>query len=471
MLDFDINKLMETRNKPENIKQLINQNDKDLYNYIDSFLEKESNQIFKNKYDVAIYTVGLSIYPILLSLSTIKPKKEIVLLCSEKSLPYGEIIKTYAFKLGYNQDQIKIVSQIKESDTASIYKVMEEVIKEYSNEIIAIDITGGKKPTIAAGFLGATLFEIKNTIHILYMDFLEYKNDNPIYGSEYLVKLINPSELFSALDFKVLQGLYKSHQYRAARRMSKIIKNNLEQLKASEIYDVTMQINQLEKIYAFSNLYELRTDFSYDKISSLLKQETTVKYLTEEELVFMEDLCECKQKIDQIIEEISKSSKKYRDEDSETELSMQIYNSLKSHLGLYYMALERYESAIRYKEIDYSGYLIRLCSVIELAGILLIGGRSNQLMQKINVLKIIKIKNKEFASLNIDKMISRLHKIRKLRNNSSIIHGFTSINTPDVNYEKDILTYISIAFDKSQKQITHDLNSKVKFKTIESIID
>ena len=68
-------------------------------------------------------------------------------------------------------------------------------------------------------------------------------------------------------------------------------------------------------------------------------------------------------------------------------------------------------------------------------------------------------------------MISRLHKIRKLRNNSSIIHGFTSINTPDVNYEKDILTYISIAFDKSQKQITHDLNSKVKFKTIESIID
>ena len=51
MLDFDINKLMETRNKLENIKQLINQNDKDLYNYIDSFLEKESNQIFKNKYD------------------------------------------------------------------------------------------------------------------------------------------------------------------------------------------------------------------------------------------------------------------------------------------------------------------------------------------------------------------------------------------------------------------------------------
>ena len=85
--------------------------------------------------------MGLSIYPILLSLSTIKPKKEIVLLCSEKSLPYGEIIKTYAFKLGYNQDQIKIVSQIKESDTASIYKVMEEVIKEYSNEIIANDIS------------------------------------------------------------------------------------------------------------------------------------------------------------------------------------------------------------------------------------------------------------------------------------------------------------------------------------------
>ena len=130
MLDFDINKLMETRNKLENIKQLINQNDKDLYNYIDSFLEKESNQIFKNKYDVAIYTVGLSIYPILLSLSTIKPKKEIVLLCSEKSLPYGEIIKTYALKLGYSLEQIKIVSQIKESDTASIYKVMEEVIKE-----------------------------------------------------------------------------------------------------------------------------------------------------------------------------------------------------------------------------------------------------------------------------------------------------------------------------------------------------
>ena len=76
------------------------------------------------------------------------------------------------------------------------------------------------------------------------MDFLEYKNDNPIYGSEYLVKLINPSELFSALDFKVLQGLYKSHQYRAARKMSKLIKNHLEHLQSIEIYDVTIQINQ-----------------------------------------------------------------------------------------------------------------------------------------------------------------------------------------------------------------------------------
>lgn len=472
MLNFDKNRLVEVRNDMKKINELINQNDTNLYSYINSFVKKESNQIFKDKYDVAVYTMGLSLYPIMLSLSTIKPKKEIVLLCSQISLPYGKTIKNYALKLGYKPEQIKILSQIKESDTASIYKVMEEVIKEYSDEIIAIDITGGKKPTIAAGFLGATLFEIKNTIHILYMDFSEYKNDIPVYGSEYLVKLINPSDMFSALDFEVLQGLYKSHQYRASRKMSKLIKNKLEQIQKSSLYDVTKQIAQMEKIYIFSYIYELRTDFNYDKISQLLKQESAIKYLTEEELTFMKTLCVCKEMIDHTIaEETNNSKTRYRSDESETELYMQINNKLKSHLGLYYMALERYESAMRYKEIDYSGYLIRLCSVIELAGILLTGGRTNKLFQKINILKITKMKNKELESINIDKMIDRLHKIRILRNNSSVIHGFTSINNPDVNYEKDILRYISIAFDKSQKQIESDLNLKVKFKTIDTVID
>lgn len=462
-MGFNHEKLMKIRSETNELISMIEKKDEDLYSYLKTFISNPINQEMRGSFDTLIYTVGFSVYPIMLSLYALMPKERIVFLCSEKSFEYGDVISKFAKNLGYQENQIIIRTSMDESDTAKMYKYMDDIIEKYSFGKVGLDITGGKKPTVAAAFSSATIFDLEIDIDILYMDYSKYENDIPVYGSEYLVKLLNPSKLFSSLEFRVLKGLFESHQYKAAVKLSHEILLNLKKIRENYDYGLEKQIELLEKTNFYGKLYELRTDFDYKSIEKYLKQDIALKYLTEKEFQGLKKLCDTGGKIESLMGKYFKS----RNDDS---ISKVVYENLNQDIGLYYMALERYLSSKRFQSIDYSGYFIRLCSVLELAGTIIVKGSTDNLSQKISFLKMTKPKHRDYNSINLDHLTSRLHKLRILRNNSTIIHGFTPISKVDKNFEKDVLTYLGIAFNKGLKEMEKDMNYILKFRSFSQIV-
>ncbi len=449
-MNFDNEKLAKIRNNAVEIEKLILNEDKDFKKYIHSFLQKTNNQKFKeNHYDIGIYTVGFSPYPILLSLLAIKPKEKAILYYSESSIVFESVFESFIDVLELKFELVH--ETIKgSSDTAEVYNTIEKDIKYYRDKKIAIDITGGKKPTVAAGFLGASLHEDQNKIDIIYMDFKEYRNDRPVYGSEYLTVLLNPNYLFSTVERKALKELFNSHQYRGARRLSKEILKRLKYIsKRYSDYNIDYQIEELEKIYYFSKLYEMRNDFNYEhcKIDGSI--------LTENEIKGLKGLLEVEKRIDNI----SANLEIYKGDNIRysKEMTKSIYNEFKEDKLLLYLALERYIGALRYKDIDYQSYILRLASVVELSGIIMFKGKYIRLNDKIKNIRDKNIRNKLFA-------------LKNKRNNLSLTHGFGSLDMPKEDYEIAVIGYICKAFGKRRKEIDRIVNEELKFRTFDEIV-
>ncbi|HHV26933.1 MAG TPA: hypothetical protein GXX63_07030 [Tissierellia bacterium] len=447
-MNFDNEKLAKIRNNATEIKELILDEDKDLKNYLHSFLQKEGNQKFRdNHYDIGMYTVGFSPYPIFLSLLLINPKEKAILYYSEKSIDFKSVFESFVDIFGLEFELVHKVMK-GSSDTAEVYNIIEEDIRKYRDEKIFIDITGGKKPTVAAGFLGASLHE--KEIDIIYMDFDEYEDDRPVYGSEYLTTLLNPNYLFSTVERKALKELFESYQYRGARRLSKEILGRLKYIsKSYSDYNIDYQINELEKIYYFSKLYELRNDFNYEECN------IDEDILTKGEIKGLSTLSNVEKRVNNIISELKiykGNSNRYNEE-----MAKSIYNEFKDDNLLLYLALERYIGALRYKDIDYQSYILRLASVIELAGIMMFKGEHIRLNDKI----------KNFNDKNIR---NKLFKLKDERNNSSLTHGFGSLNMPKEDYEIGTINYVCKAFKKGRKDIDKIIDEELKFRTFDEII-
>ncbi|MBU5293804.1 hypothetical protein KQH90_07125 [Anaerosalibacter bizertensis] len=447
-MNFDNEKLAKIRNNATEIKKLILDEDKDLKNYLHSFLQKEDNQKFRdNSYDIGMYTVGFSPYPIFLSLLLINPKEKAILYYSEKSVDFKPVFESFVDTFGLEFELVHKVMK-GSSDTAEVYNIIEEDIRKYRDKKISIDITGGKKPTVAAGFLGASLHE--REIDIIYMDFDEYEDDRPVYGSEYLTTLLNPNYLFSTVERKALKELFESYQYRGARRLSKEILGRLKYIsKSYSDYNIDYQINELEKIYYFSKLYELRNDFNYEECN------IDEDILTEGEIKGLSILSNVEKRVNNIISELKiykGDSNRYNEE-----MAKSIYNEFKDDNLLLYLALERYIGALRYKDIDYQSYILRLASVIELAGIMMFKGKYIRLHDKI----------KKFNDKNIR---NKLFKLKDERNNSSLTHGFGSLNMPKEDYEIGTINYVCKAFKKGRKDIDKIIDEELKFRTFDEII-
>lgn len=449
-MEFNNEKLAKVRNNAIEIEKLILDEDKDLKNYLHSFLQKEDNQKFReNHYDIGIYTVGFSPYPIFLSLLLVKPKEKAILYYSEKSVDFKSVFESFVDTFGLEFELVHKVMK-GSSDTAEVYNIIEKDIRKYRDKKISIDITGGKKPIVAAGFLGASLHGKQNKIDILYIDFKEYEDDRPVYGSEYLTTLLNPNYLFSTVERKALKELFESYQYRGARRLSKEILGRLKYIsKSYPDYNIDYQIDELEKIYYFSKLYELRNDFNYEECN------IDEDMLTQGEIKGLSALLDIEKRVNNIILEL----KIYKGDGNRynEEMAKSIYNEFKDDNLLLYLALERYIGALRYKDIDYQSYILRLASVIELAGIMMFKGEYIRLHDKIGKFNDKNIKNKLFA-------------LKDKRNNLSLTHGFGSLDMPKEDYEIAVIDYICKAFKKGRKDIDKIIDEELKFRTFDEVI-
>lgn len=447
-MDFDREKLKKVKDNPCELEKLIINKDEDLLCYLKNFRHKNENiDIGKKGYDVGIYTVGLSPYTILLSLSVTQPKEKAIFYYTEKSLRYKPIFEIFSTTFDMKFQLIHEVMK-SSSDTAEMYNCMEKAIKENKNKKIAIDITGGKKPTIAAGFLGASLYKKENNIDILYVDFEEYKDDNPLYGSEYLTILLNPNDLFSTVERKALKELFQAHQYRGARKLSKDIINRLKHIsKIYSDYNIDYQINELERIYFFSKLYEMRNDFNYYQC------QIDNSLLTDKEIKGLKALLDAKKRIDKLSMELPvyKQDKNYN-----YLVCQSIYEEFKNDDSLIYLALERYIGALRYKSIDYQSYILRLASVIELSGIIMYEGKYSNLNEKIKYINSSNLRNQLFG-------------LKNERNNLSLTHGFGFLDTPKEGYESAVIEYVCMAFKKSRKEVDNIIE-ELKFRTFDEVL-
>ncbi|RKD31281.1 hypothetical protein [Thermohalobacter berrensis] len=449
-MEFDAKKLAKLRDKPKELIKLINNRDQDFMNYLKTFEnKKEIQEVLKEEYDIAIYTVGFSIYPLLFSLKVANPKEKAIFFYTKASSKFKEVFDE--FKKEFNLDfEIKHRTTESSSDTAEIYHEIERVLRKHRNKKIAIDITGGKKPTIAAGFFGASLHSDENDIDILYMDFSEYKNDIPVYGSEFITILLNPNDIFSAVERKELEELFDSGQYRAARRFSKRIRDRLKAiLKKMKSYDLDEQLAEIKKIYYFSKLYELRNDFNYEEC--IIREE----YLTKAEIKGISKLKKAYSKITDLEDELL--SKGYRGIDVSTQLTRRLHNRFKDDDSCLYLALDRYISALRYKNIDYQSYILRLVSVLELAGTIYTKGRSELLKDKLKIVPDYELRYK-------------LNELKNTRNNLSLIHGFRVVSAPKLDYEVAVLNYICLAFDVDKQMVENIIEKELKFRNFNEII-
>lgn len=436
---YNKNKLIEARNDSEKIIDLLNNKDLDLLSYVEEFRNKKINEyIKKNKHDIGIYTIGFSPYTTILSLSIVNPKDKVILIFTEESYQHKNVFIKFLELLG-SKAEIILRKTSYDSDTAEVFNIISNEIKINLGKRIAIDITGGKKPTVAAAYLAASFYP---SLDILYLNFHGYENDVAKYGTEYISVLLNPNNIFSTVERKALEEMYISKNFKGARRLSKDIERRLKKSKNLLIeYKTEEQIKEVETIYYFSKLYELRNDFNYQEIN------INSNFLNRDEIEGIKCLSSFLWKINEIEKTRYKETKEIK-----------IYQNFKECDEIIFMVLERYNGALMIKDIDLQSYIIRLLSAVELAGIILTKGKVKKVFNKIDCLQDRKLK--------VD-----LHDLRIFRNELSLNHGFNFISRPDGRYEKAVLKYIAITFNKSESESNNIILNKLRYRNYKEIFN
>ena len=62
-----------------------------------------------------------------------------------------------------------------------------------------------------------------------------------------------------------------------------------------------------------------------------------------------------------------------------------------------------------------------------------------------------------------------IHNLRKTRNNLGLVHGFGSISQPREYFEKIVLEYIGLSFNKSLKDLDYILNNNLSYRSLSQI--
>ncbi len=208
-----------------------------------NFVIKEEKKLEEINFDGLIMTVGTSPEPVIMSLSTIKPKR-ILFLCTEES--EQSLDKVISFT------QIKPSSYEKEMIVEpfpiSIYKNVQNIYNAWQDrgiKKIAVDITAGKKTmTSGLAMVGALLnFQL---IYIGNRDYLkELRRPRP--GSEYLEFIDNPYAVFGTLREKNADILLQHYDYRGASEIYRELSEKCrEPLKYMIKYKHAEALHQLD---------------------------------------------------------------------------------------------------------------------------------------------------------------------------------------------------------------------------------
>ncbi len=233
----------------------------------------------ESPYDLGIFLVGHSIMPVILSIAEIRPKS-IIFVTSDDTTGLVDEIKD-GVKILDSEYYRETETEMREekldelSDPARIFQKINSLIPEYKNKKIAIDITGGKKTMVAGSFMASAH---SRTCDIFYIDFEEYdpRRREPCYGTEFLARLPNPSEIFSIADWERIESLFDKYQFRQVTGELARTENNINKHKTYFDEETT---SRLEKIKKYAKGYESWDDYQYKDAFKLLPDEPGLKIL------------------------------------------------------------------------------------------------------------------------------------------------------------------------------------------------
>jgi len=234
-----------------------------------------------NQYDIGIFLVGFSYVPVILSILEIKPKKVIFVPSKDTDFLINVIVEAvnvvdpdYTIKERF---QKIIINDF--SDPSKVFQEIDTLIKDHSNEYIAIDITGGKKTMIAGAFMASAS---SKSCDIYYVDFEEYDEIKglPIPCTEFLAKLPNPVEIFSLADWERIESLFDNYQFRQVCEELDKIKDNINKNKYYfKLGNDIPILNKIEIIEKYSKAYECWNDFRYNEAFQYLPDNPALKIL------------------------------------------------------------------------------------------------------------------------------------------------------------------------------------------------
>jgi hypothetical protein len=144
----------------------------------------EFNPLFEGDERILISMLGFSPEPLILTAEAVKPTQHFIVTTEVRDDIIGRIEE-------YLESDFELII-LKNADFSTVYKTLKELLLKVDSNNVTLDITGGKKSTVAS----AAIFGKDYRAKITYVDFSEYIKElrKPLPGSEILNIVYDPSK-------------------------------------------------------------------------------------------------------------------------------------------------------------------------------------------------------------------------------------------------------------------------------------
>lgn len=247
----------------------------------------------QHTYDTLVTMVGFSLEPVMHTLLTLCPQKVILVFTPESKKFDGEINAAEYINFLLNLYDSQYLPELQvivldNTDTAHVFARVYEKIKELSAKgKVAVDVTGGKKSMDASAFLAASL---RNDVSIFYVDYEAYNISYgyPVWGTEFLNKLVNPYAFFSVREEHLIKDLWGKGNFAAVKDLAASLTDNALTECMAKTYGLVEKRDYFVEIKKASSCYDAWSRFDYKTARSY-----EFKNFNEHHKGALSQLCRC----------------------------------------------------------------------------------------------------------------------------------------------------------------------------------
>ncbi|MCD7866788.1 MAG: TIGR02710 family CRISPR-associated CARF protein [Clostridiales bacterium] len=223
---------------------------------VDHYIEKNADMVFE-EVDYLILSVGTSYEPLILNIALLKPKRILFLYTPNTESVISKIVNYLNIQV--TEYEKSIVDSI---DSLSVYqKIKEAYIAWDRPERVYIDFTGGTKTMSAAAALAGSLINVQ----LIYVGTSEYMPffRKPKPGSEELLYIDNPIEVFGDFELEKIFTLMERYNYAGAAEKLKTLKDSIPD---------PLNRQQINFIYLLVMVYEYWDALEFQKAKETMGQ-------------------------------------------------------------------------------------------------------------------------------------------------------------------------------------------------------